>query len=145
MRRHNSIINLSRDHHQGLILAQLIRKNAPQYKNLPDTLEGKINYTLNAYKADLLPHFKKEEEILFPFVKGMNEKLDELIKQLIEEHKKITDLVIRIEKEDNKEEILDKLGNLLAQHIRKEERELFEIVQDILTEEELEKLDDLFN
>jgi iron-sulfur cluster repair protein YtfE (RIC family) len=145
MRRHKSIVNLSRDHHQGLILAQLIKKNAPRYNNLPHTLEGKVEYTLNAFRMDLLPHFKKEEEILFPFVKGIDNELGEVINQLLNEHKKITDLIIKLKKNNNKEDILDELGNLLTQHIRKEERELFEKVQEILTDEELENLDALLN
>jgi len=144
VRRHNSIINLSRDHHHGLILAQLIKKNAPNYKNLPSTIEGKTEYTLNAYKSELLPHFKKEEEILFPFIKGKDKELDKVIVQLIEDHKKITGLVLRVEEDDNKEEALDELGNLLTQHIRKEERELFDSIQNILTTEELNNLDNLF-
>jgi iron-sulfur cluster repair protein YtfE (RIC family) len=145
MRRHKSIVNLSRDHHQGLILAQLIKKNAPHYNNLPYTLEGKTDYTLNAYKMDLLPHFKKEEEILFPFIKGMDSELEEVVNQLLIEHKEITDLIIRLKKNNNKEDILDELGNLLTQHIRREERELFDIIQKILTDEELENLDGLLN
>jgi iron-sulfur cluster repair protein YtfE (RIC family) len=146
MQRHNCIIKLSRDHHQGLILAQLIKKNAPSYSNLPNTPEGKIEYTLNAYKTDLLPHFQKEEEILFPFINGKNKKIDQLINNLLGEHKKISGLVNKLGNEsNNKKEILDELGNLLTIHIRKEERELFAIVQDILSEEELIKLENLFD
>lgn len=142
MRRHKSIINLSRDHHHGLILAQLIKKNAPHFKNLPDTLEGKIEYTLNAYTADLLPHFKKEEEILFPLVKGKYKKIDSIVDQLYNEHKLIKGLVKRLQKDNDKEEILNELGNLLTQHIRKEERDLFEQLQNVLTKEELDNLAD---
>jgi hemerythrin-like domain-containing protein len=142
-RRHKSIINLSRDHHHGLILAQLIKQNAPVYKNLPDTIEGKVLYTLNAYKTELLPHFKKEEEFLFPVIKEKNNTLSELVNQLIEEHKKITILVEKLKNDENKIPILDEIGNLLIQHIRKEENELLKIVQDFLTEEELEKMEGL--
>ncbi len=143
--RHKSIINLSRDHHQGLILAQLIRQNAPHYKNLPSTLEGKTEYTLNAYETELLAHFKKEEEILFPVVKEKNDEFNKLVNELIAEHRKINDLVEKLKRDKNKILILDEIGTLLIQHIRKEERELFKIIQDILTEEELKRLDDLFS
>ncbi|RPI73162.1 MAG: hemerythrin domain-containing protein [Ignavibacteriales bacterium] len=144
-RRHQSIIDLSRDHHHGLILAQLIRKNAPIYKNLPASPEGKTEYALNAYETELLPHFKKEEEILFPAVKRKNDELKELVNQLIADHKKIIGLIEKLRNDENKIAILDELGSLLIQHIRKEERELFKIIQDVLTEEELEKLDNLFS
>jgi len=141
--RHKSIINLSRDHHHGLRLAQLIKKNAPVYKNLPNTTQGKIEYTLNAYKAELLPHFKKEEDILFPFVEARDDNLKELVNQLKEEHKKISVMVSEIASSDSAEKILNGMGNLLTEHIRKEERKLFEQIQNTFMDEELEKLDNL--
>lgn len=138
--RHKSIIGLSHDHHHGLVLAQLIKKNAPQYQNLPNDTEGKISYTINAYEKELLPHFKKEEEYLFPVVKGKTEKTDKLIDELLDEHKIITNLVLRLQSDNDKEELLYELGNILTNHIRKEERELFAMLEDILTEEELNVL-----
>jgi len=138
--RHKSIIGLSHDHHHGLVLAQLIKKNSPRYQNLPNDTEGKVNYTLNAYEKELLPHFKKEEEYLFPVVKGKTEKTDHLIDDLLNEHKIITNLVLRLQSDSDKEELLNELGNVLTNHIRKEERELFAVLPDILSDEELDRL-----
>ncbi|RPI75317.1 MAG: hemerythrin domain-containing protein [Ignavibacteriales bacterium] len=138
--RHKSIIGLSHDHHHGLVLAQLIKKNAPHYQNLPNDADGKISYTINAYEKELLPHFKKEEEYLFPVVKGKSDKTDQLIDDLLNEHKLITSLVLRLQSDNDKEALLNELGNVLANHIRKEERELFAMLEDILTEEELNVL-----
>jgi hypothetical protein len=35
MKRHEALIPLSRDHHGTLILARLLRSDAPPYKGLP--------------------------------------------------------------------------------------------------------------
>ena len=43
MIRHSSIVSLSREHHGALILARLLQKDAPPYKNLPKDLKGKAN------------------------------------------------------------------------------------------------------
>ena len=137
IKRHKALHILSHDHHHGLRLAQLIKKGSPHYKNLPDTTEGKKDYTIRFFNDELIKHFDDEEKILFPAVKGKNNEADELIIKIIDEHKKIKDLVGKLESDVNTEETLDELGNLLESHIRTEERELFMMIQNNLTEQEL--------
>ncbi len=144
MKRHKSLFSLSHDHHHGLVLAQLIKINAPEYKNLPNTVEGKVEYTINFYNIELLKHFSQEEKILFPAAKGKDKKVDLLIDEIISEHRKIDKLVSELKSENDCVQILDELGNLLDNHIRKEERELFPMIQNILTDAELEKLNGKF-
>lgn len=131
MKRHNALIPLSHDHHHGLLLSQLLKKNAPKYKGLPDDIEGKINYLDNAYKTELIPHFKNEEEILFPFVKGKNEKLDELISEVINQHIRIKQLFEEVKSSNDKITAMDKFAHQLDQHIRLEEREVFPLIQEL--------------
>ncbi len=69
MKRHPALYPLSHDHHQGLILAQQLKKGAPQYKGMPSTLEEKKNYTISFYNNELKKHFYDEEKILFPLCK----------------------------------------------------------------------------
>ena len=76
MKRHKALIPLSHDHHHGLLLAQLIKKNAPDYKGLPKDLNGKIKYTIDIYNSSLKQHFDDEEKILFPAVTGKDALLD---------------------------------------------------------------------
>jgi iron-sulfur cluster repair protein YtfE (RIC family) len=140
MKRHNSLISLSHDHHHGLILAQLIKKNAPKYKNLPNTIDGKVEYTIYFYNTELVKHFRQEEEILFPPSKGKDESLDILIGEIITEHKKIRILVEALKTKNHFEEILDELGNLLESHIRKEERKLFPEIEKVIAEDEMMKI-----
>jgi iron-sulfur cluster repair protein YtfE (RIC family) len=137
MKRHPALYTLSHDHHQGLILAQQLKKGTPQYKGMPSTLEGKKDYTISFYNSELLKHFQDEEEILFPAVKNKNAELDEMIAEIISEHRKMETLIRDLEKIDQLENVLDELGWLLEKHIRKEERELFMEIEKVLTDEEL--------
>jgi len=137
MKRHPSLYTLSHDHHQGLILAQQLKKGAPQYKGMPSTLGDKQEYTISFYKADLKQHFLDEEEILFPAAKNKNAVVDKLIAEVISEHRKMEALIRDLEKTDQLENVLDELGWLLEKHIRKEERELFMEIEKVLSENEL--------
>ncbi|MEO7264876.1 MAG: hypothetical protein ABIW38_08185, partial [Ferruginibacter sp.] len=69
MKRHPSLISLSREHHGALILARLLQKNAPAYKGLPSDSNGKAVYALQFYKDELIQHFLQEEKVL-ALVKG---------------------------------------------------------------------------
>lgn len=137
MKRHPALHPLSHDHHQGLILAQQLKKGAPQYKGMPSTLEGKKDYAVSFYKSELVKHFKDEEEILFPSVLGKNEKVDSLVQEVISEHRKLESLVNELEKTNQLENVMDELGQLLEKHIRKEERVLFVEIENILSDDEL--------
>ncbi len=93
MKRHPALYTLSHDHHQGLILAQQLKKGAPQYKGMPSTPEDKKDYTLRFYNSELIKHFTDEEEILFPAVKNKNAEVDKLVSEIISEHRKMESLV----------------------------------------------------
>ena len=140
MKRNPALYTLSHDHHQGLILAQQLKKGAPQYKGMPSTLEDKKEYTLSFYKTELVKHFQDEEEILFPAVKNKNDELDRKIAEIISEHRKMESLIKDLEKTDQLENVLDELGHLLEKHIRKEERELFMEIEKVLSEDELKAI-----
>ena len=142
MKRHKSLIFISHDHYHGLQLAQLIRKNAPKFKNLPNELEGKKNYTINFYENDLLHHFYLEENIILPAVKGRNKEIDKLFEEIIIEHKNIEKSIESLKENTNIEDKLNEIGILLQNHIRKEEQILFEKIQKELTENELQKLEE---
>lgn len=140
MKRHENLIGLSHDHHHGLRLAQLIKKDAPEYKDMPNDIDGKVQYTINTWAQELKYHFKNEEEILFPAVENRDEKIDELIDEILIEHEEIEYKIKQLQTSEDKAEILNDLGYILEQHIRKEERELFDRIQEVFGEEELNKL-----
>lgn len=141
IKRHKAFYILSHDHHHGLVLAQLIKKDAPVYEHLPKTIEEKVNYTIQSYRDKLIRHFNDEDEILFPKVKGKDPALDNRVDEIINEHREIESLVEELKTADKPETVLNKLGYLLESHIRKEERELFVKFQEVLTEEELSEIE----
>lgn len=141
MKRHKSLIPLSQDHHSGLLLAQLSKKTAPNYQKLPNDDEGKKEYALNAWENELVPHFKHEEEILFPFVKGRDDELDEVIQDIYKEHEVIRSQFAKLkEVKDDLKELLNDIGFTLEAHIRKEEKQLFQRIQEVFSDGELKEL-----
>ena len=138
MRRHESLIPLSRFHRSILFLALISKKNAPDVQGYPKTLEGKISYAIPFYEKKLQPHFRQEEEKLFPFIKNRHQALDRLVDELLFERKELHLLFGKLKASKN-EAVLNKIGELLEKHVRKEERQLFQKVQEIIPGEELQK------
>lgn len=145
MKRHPALIPLSHDHHNGLMLAQLIKIDAPEYKGLPSSIQGKKDFTLSTFEEELLPHFNQEEKILFPLISKKDEEIDDLVKELLNDHNKIIELVKKLSLNKNLETVLNEIGVLLSQHIRKEERKLFQKIQSILNEDELKAISEKLN
>lgn len=141
MKRHSALINLSRDHHNGLITAQLLKINAPLYKGLPETTEDKIRFIKDFFNKELSNHFLEEEEILFPFIEKESDELAELTKKLTQDHSELKQLIISLDETIEKEKQLDQIGKLLEAHIRYEERKLFEKIQNILSNDKLNELE----
>ncbi|RJP68126.1 MAG: hemerythrin domain-containing protein [Ignavibacteriales bacterium] len=145
MMRHKALTHLSQEHHQGLILAQLLKPNAPDYSGLPRTISGKTDYAIKFYSSSLAGHFIKEEVILYPLIKGKNPKIDSLFADVFSEHKRIGKLVEELKIVGNHEKTLYELGQLLEAHIRKEERILFPLIQELIPAEILQKLEEMLN
>ena len=139
MKRHAALAPLSREHHHSLILAQLLKKDAPIYKGLPQKPEDKVVYALHTFKASIEPHFKKEE-IIFEKIKDCNATIQTLVEEIITEHRELSVGFQQLAESVNIVEALDKLGRALENHIRKEERILFPLIQQNCPEEILKKL-----
>ena len=145
MKRHPVLAHFSREHHAALITSQFIRKGAPKYKGMPETIDGKKEYVIRFFDDHLRDHFSKEETILFANTKGITSSIDELIEELIKEHRTAESLIKKLKADADAEATLDELGALMESHIRKEERILFQQLQEKLPEEELMKLEKLMN
>lgn len=140
MKRHPSLIPISRQHHTMLLLAQLLKKNAPDYRGLPTTLEGKATYALDLYNNLIQSHFALEEEKLIAFIEIEDAEIQVLIQEILHEHQLMKNQFVLIENQIYDLESLHELGQLLDDHIRKEERIFFQKLQAILSEEELQAL-----
>ncbi|HQT23674.1 MAG: hypothetical protein B7X86_05565 [Sphingobacteriales bacterium 17-39-43] len=143
MKRHEALIPLSRDHHGTLILARLLRSDAPPYKGLPHDAEGKAEYALKHYREELLEHFEQEEKMI-PIIKGVNATLDSLLICMKAEHQELHSLFNSINQDQGLSTQLDVIGRALESHVRKEDRVIFPLIQESCTEELLNKLADIF-
>lgn len=141
MKRNKTLIPLSHDHHHGLLLAQMLKKNAPEYRTLPNLPDQKAKYTIDFFYSDLIKHFRIEEDILYPFIKGLDRTLDEMFIEIISEHKKIEEYINKLKNNGEIVDIMDTLGKLLESHIRKEEKIVFPKIELVLGEEKLRQLD----
>jgi hemerythrin-like domain-containing protein len=146
MKRHPAFIPLSHDHHRTLILAQSIKKGAPPFRGMAVTDEGKRKEMILHYDEHLKDHFRKEEKV-FGECNGISPTTDQLISGIVEEHRSIESLIHDLSEnftaqKDETELVntLDALGFLLEKHIRKEERELFPMLQENLDETTLQKI-----
>lgn len=140
MKRHPALIELSRDHHKGLLLAQLMKKDAPPYKGLPTDPAGKCAYFHAEFEVKLKAHFEEEEKILFPNVSSASVEIKQLCEELIEEHQQLYTLKTQLNPEKPDTTIMHEAGRLLEQHIRKEERVLFQKIQETLSKDALNEL-----
>lgn len=145
-KRHRSLIPLSQDHHHGLALAVRLQQGNNALLNdgwTHDRVE-QARRVRHFYENDLRPHFKAEEAIVFPtmsrHVSGSSLLIDELIRQH-RDMERLIDMLDHVEG-DQLEKTLAALGDLLEKHIRSEERELFEMMQQQLPSDLLEEIGD---
>lgn len=134
MKRHEALVPLSREHHQLLILAQVLKQDVPAYKNMPSTPEAQRTYALDRYQQILSPHFRWEEEVLLPLAERYGDKLTTMAQQVRDEHRELRaafDRLVDAPTSDLPQQ-LDLLGRQLAAHVRFEERRFFETLQDTL-------------
>lgn len=129
MKRHPGLQPLSRDHHNGLLLCWKLRMGFA--KEIPPRRIAR--YSKWFYEVHLQPHFELEEEYVFPFLGNDHE----LVIKAIAQHRQLEALFTR---EEIRKEALHSIEQILQEHIRFEERELFAEIQKIATSEELEKI-----
>lgn len=129
IKRHIALQPYSRDHHNARLLCWKIRKGL----SLGIDPERIHKYVCWFYVRELLPHFELEEQYLFP-VAGNNSR--DVIRA-IREHKKLKRMVYT---EKDVLKCISLFEELLDQHIRFEERVLFNLIQQKATIEELDFL-----
>ncbi|MBS9524489.1 hemerythrin domain-containing protein [Litoribacter ruber] len=135
MKRHTALVPLSQDHHFGLLLSWKIRKGL----KVGFEKERIVRYVEYYFGEHLSTHFELEERHIFPFLdenhpmRTLAEKQHRELRALVEE---INDFP------KGKGEELETFAEKLEQHIRFEERELFEHIQQVTPEDKMEELED---
>jgi iron-sulfur cluster repair protein YtfE (RIC family) len=129
--RHPALVPLSHDHHHGLALALRCRKQAlGQLKPLgAEGLRERAGEFGDFFSNELIPHFRAEEEVLFPCMRERVPESAALIDELVGDHEKIRRAIPQLERQTALGKLIFDLGDLLERHIRKEERELFPLFE----------------
>ncbi len=144
MKRHPSLIPLSHDHHDTLVVAQGLIRGRPiaPRSDWPTDRRAQGDRLVAFFESTLRPHFAVEEAEVFPLAERLLPDHVDLVKTLRKDHDDLraeilglpacpdADLAVR----------LPALGARLEAHVRSEERVLFEAVQQAAAPAELERL-----
>ena len=131
LRRSVQLQPLSREHHDGLLFVWKIRevlKNNTSIDKLRD-------YTGWYWRHHIRPHFFQEEKILLKFIPAFHP----LAVRLKEDHEYIRELILSIDKDGERQDFI-KLANLIETHIRFEERELIQYLEEELSDQYLAEI-----
>jgi hemerythrin-like domain-containing protein len=135
MKRRPEMRTLSEDHHHGLVHARRLRKAGDEV-NSTDLVAKEF---LDFWRKETAIHFRKEEEVLLPVMARHGGDLSrQPIVEMLEGHARIRGLVMRLSDEamggNVRPETLHEIGEQLEAHIRLEEREVFPLVEESLSE-----------
>ena len=132
MKRDKNLQELSRDHHHGLLLGWKIRQGLKLQAD-PALIVEYIRYF---FESALLPHFEEEETQILTYLQDDNaHKI-----RTLNDHRAITSLVEALSDSEKEPAAFLKIAELLDEHIRFEERELFPYLQDQLNSEQLNEI-----
>jgi hemerythrin-like domain-containing protein len=80
------------------------------------------------FAAVSVPHFRKEEETLFPLVAALDEARP-LVVEAVLDHQRLHALVAELRRSADVRPAMRDIGELLEAHVRREERELFPLIE----------------
>lgn len=145
MKRHPALRSLSGEHHHGLVLAHLLKHGRKSFTSseVLYSAEELKNELIKFFKKDLTSHFQKEEQVLLSYFPK-----EELMKRMISEHKQMEfcfDEICQLDDEGFLKIKLRQFQELLENHIRFEEKELFTMMENSLNENQLSELENKLN
>jgi predicted enzyme related to lactoylglutathione lyase len=140
VRRHAALVPLSQEHQHELAQARRLHRAADAG---PERRLAVASAYVDAFFTETVEHFRREEEILFPlYVRhaGSTPMLERILREHMELHGLVRALRAEAAAGDIPPEALRSLGDLLHDHVRVEERELFEEIERLVPAAELERL-----
>ena len=136
MLRDKALVPLSRQHQHALALCVRIDRAQPKAEADLELWQAEIT---RHFQQEIRLHFAAEELVLFPAAKEFDE-LASLIEELSSEHTMLREDFAQAEARSLSVEGMLAFGQRLSAHIRKEERQLFERMQELMTKEEIATL-----
>jgi hemerythrin-like domain-containing protein len=133
MLRDRNLVPLSRQHQHALALCVRIDRAMP----IADAdLAGWQTEIEQIFQSEISVHFAAEELVLFPAAREYAE-LIPLVEELLADHAVLRESFAQAEARTMSATELSAFGQRMANHIRKEERQLFERMQELVDPEEL--------
>jgi len=136
MLRDKNLVPLSRQHQHALALCVRIERASPIPESDLAAWQAEIHQLV---RSEIAIHFAAEEQALFPAAKRFPE-LIPLVEELIEDHASLRLSFAGVGEQNLSAEQLSTFAKRLSTHIRKEERQLFERLQQWMGSEELAAL-----
>jgi iron-sulfur cluster repair protein YtfE (RIC family) len=130
VKRHRALESLSRDHHHALVVAQRLKRATE-----PAADEARSAF-LDYWEADGREHFREEEEVLLPALARFADPEQPVIARVLIDHVRIRRFAAELA-DAPPVATLQGLGEELEQHVRREERELFPLIERAMPEGEL--------
>ena len=134
--RDKNLVPLSRQHQHALALCVRLDRAMQAGDIDTDAWQSEIQ---QHFEQEILVHFSAEEKELFPPASRFAE-TKPLVDELRAEHELLRDYFFRATKRGLNALELAAFVEKLARHIRKEERQLFEALQKLMSAEELASL-----
>ena len=130
--RNEYIKKLSREHHFSLLFCWKIRQGLKS----DVAMERIRKYVQYFWQRHLQPHFGEEENIFFAPIE------DRLVQRAINEHKHIKQQIEDLAhySKNSERKSLAKIADMVYEHVRYEERDLFPHLERKLSKEQLENI-----
>jgi hypothetical protein len=133
MRRHPALVELSRDHHRALVVAQALCRAGTRPETTPEVLFARF------WSTDGEAHFRLEEDLLLPAYALHGDPRHPAVVQMLIDHMTIRRDAVLIAT-GRPTEIMHRLGTQLMAHVRLEERHVFPLIEETLSEDELDAI-----
>jgi hemerythrin-like domain-containing protein len=134
--RDKNLIPLSHQHQHALALCVRMERASPIPDNALNEWQDEIAMLS---RAEIAIHFEAEERLVFPAARRFAE-LNSLVEDLLLDHHDLRKAFEMAEAQAMSPADLLNFSSRLSAHIRKEERQLFERLQELLSHEELDRM-----
>lgn len=134
MKRCPELQDLSREHHTALRLSLHLKRAVAGGDEA--AIDAGCAHTREIFDSELMPHFREEEQCLLPALEAAGGSA--VVARTLIEHRALQRLVREMEIPDP--EVLQRFAELLAEHVRFEEHDLFPAAEELLGRETLSRL-----
>jgi hemerythrin-like domain-containing protein len=136
MLRDKNLVPLSRQHQHALALCVRIDHASPIADSDATAWQNEI---AQHFEAEIRVHFAAEEQVIFPVARRFSELLP-LVEELASDHAWLRERFAAAENQTLNGPEIQTFAKQLSDHIRKEERQLFEQMQKLLGKEEFPRI-----